>query len=155
MSHLTKIYAAWDGNAEAMATDIGETGVTVRQWRNRDSIHSDHWPKIIKAAWEKRGQCLRFEDFVSPEVVAGLPLHIAGANQNDRVGSATNDAAIIGTETAPPLTTDNQPKNIRREGEADSHGPFSVSPSTCSATPTGSTGSCTNPACSTGAGDAA
>lgn len=38
MSHLDPIYAAWDHNAEAMASDIGEPGVKVRQWRNRRNI---------------------------------------------------------------------------------------------------------------------
>jgi len=33
VSHLKPIYAVWEDNAEAMASDIGELGVTVRQWR--------------------------------------------------------------------------------------------------------------------------
>jgi hypothetical protein len=52
-SHLDPIYAVWDGNAEAMAADIGELGVTVRQWRNRNSIPAPYWPKIIEAAARK------------------------------------------------------------------------------------------------------
>jgi hypothetical protein len=65
MSHLAPIYAAWDGNAEAMAADIEEAGVTVRQWRNRGSIPPRYWSKIIAAA-ERRGQTLELEQFVPP-----------------------------------------------------------------------------------------
>lgn len=63
MVDLAKVYAPWDGNAEAMAQDIGERGVTVRQWRNRGSIHHRYWPKIIAAAAE-RGHELKAEDFL-------------------------------------------------------------------------------------------
>jgi len=53
MSNVAQIYAVWDGNAEAMAADIGEPGVTVRQWRNRGNIPVRAWPKIIEAAAAK------------------------------------------------------------------------------------------------------
>jgi hypothetical protein len=64
-SHLDPIYAAWEGNAEAMAADIGELGVTVRQWRNRNSIPPQYWPKIIEAAAGK-GVKLEWRQFVPP-----------------------------------------------------------------------------------------
>jgi hypothetical protein len=64
-SHLDPIYAAWDGNAEAMAADIGELGVTVRQWRNRNNIPPQYWPKIIEAAADK-GAVLEWRQFVPP-----------------------------------------------------------------------------------------
>lgn len=63
MSALALIYAPWDGNAEAMAVDIEESGVTVRQWRNRGSIPPRYWRKIIDAA-SKRGATLTLDDFV-------------------------------------------------------------------------------------------
>lgn len=63
MSHLTPIYAVWDGNAEAMASDIGESGVTVRQWRNRGSIPPKYWQAIIVAAKAKGGR-LKLEQFI-------------------------------------------------------------------------------------------
>ena len=66
MSHLNAIYQVWDGNAEALASDIGEQGVTVRQWRNRNSIPPRYWPKIIKAAAIK-GKLLEWRQFVAPE----------------------------------------------------------------------------------------
>ncbi len=50
MSHLAPIYAVWDHNAEAMASDIGEPGVKVRQWRNRGNIPAVYWQRIIEAA---------------------------------------------------------------------------------------------------------
>lgn len=65
MSHLKPIYDAWDGNAEAMATDIGEQGVTVRQWRNRGNIPPQYWPRIIAEA-AKRGRALEFHQFIPP-----------------------------------------------------------------------------------------
>ena len=66
MSHLKPIYDVWSGNAEALAADIGEQGVTVRQWRNRGSIPSRYWPKIIEAAAAK-GVALEWHQFVAPE----------------------------------------------------------------------------------------
>lgn len=65
MSHLTPIYAPWEGNAEALASDIGELGVTVRQWRNRGNIPPQYWPKIITAAAAK-GVSLQWQQFVPP-----------------------------------------------------------------------------------------
>lgn len=66
MSHLKPIYDVWDGNAEALASDIGEQGVTVRQWRNRGNIPPRYWPKIIAAAAAK-GSALEWHQFVAPE----------------------------------------------------------------------------------------
>lgn len=65
MSHLAPIYAAWDDNAEAMASDIGQLGVTVRQWRNRGKIPQEHWRKVIDAA-AARGFTLTVEQFLAP-----------------------------------------------------------------------------------------
>lgn len=66
MSHLEPVYAVWAGNAEAMATDIGELGVTVRQWRNRGNIPPQYWPKIIEAAALK-GTLIEWRQLVPPE----------------------------------------------------------------------------------------
>lgn len=63
MSKLAPIYAPWKGNAELMAADIGELGVTVRQWRNRGNIPPRYWPKIIDAA-RGRGGKLDWRDFL-------------------------------------------------------------------------------------------
>lgn len=65
MSHLKPIYAVWDDNAEAMASEIRELGVTVRQWRNRGNIPPQYWTKIIEAAALK-GCLLEFRQFVPP-----------------------------------------------------------------------------------------
>ncbi len=56
MSDLTSIYAVWGHNAELMAADIGERGVTVRQWRNRGNIPPAYWRKIITAARKRGGK---------------------------------------------------------------------------------------------------
>jgi len=66
MSKLASIYKAWSGNAEAMAADIGELGVTVRQWRNRGNIPPKYWEKIIASA-AKRGVTLSWKDFLPDE----------------------------------------------------------------------------------------
>lgn len=63
MSHLTLIYAVWDHNAEAMASDIGEPGVKVRQWRNRGNIPPIYWQRIIDAA-AKKGSALKLSQFL-------------------------------------------------------------------------------------------
>lgn len=66
MAHLTSIYDVWGGNAEALAADIGQNGVTVRQWRNRRNIPPAYWPKIIEAAAAK-GVEIAWTDFLSDE----------------------------------------------------------------------------------------
>lgn len=66
MSHLKSIFEVWGHNAEALATDIGERGVTVRQWRNRRNIPPQYWPKIIAAAAQK-GEVLSWQQFVPSE----------------------------------------------------------------------------------------
>lgn len=69
MSILAPIYSPWGGNAEAMAADIGEKPVTVRQWRNRGNIPPQYWRKIIAAA-DRRGETLTLEQFVPPQGIA-------------------------------------------------------------------------------------
>jgi hypothetical protein len=64
-THLDPIYAVWP-NAEALASDIGELGVTVRQWRNRGNIPPRYWRKIIDAAAAK-GTTLTVDQFMPPE----------------------------------------------------------------------------------------
>jgi hypothetical protein len=69
MANIDRIYSAW-GNAEEMASDLGEKGVTVRQWRNRGNIPPEHWARIIEKA-AARGTDLTVEDFgPNPEVLA-------------------------------------------------------------------------------------
>lgn len=65
MSHLTPIYEIWE-NAEAMAADIGELGVTVRQWRNRGNIPPKYWQRITEAA-ARKGRTLSPNDFLPPD----------------------------------------------------------------------------------------
>jgi hypothetical protein len=80
MSHLNTIFAVWDDNAEALAADIGEKGVTVRQWRNRGDIPSRAAQlKIIRAAFDKNGTVLRLEDFLSLDERRSLPCAIMPA----------------------------------------------------------------------------
>lgn len=62
MDTISTIYSAWRGNAEALATDIGQLGVTVRQWRNRGSIPPEFWATIIEKA-AARGVSLSVADF--------------------------------------------------------------------------------------------
>jgi hypothetical protein len=68
MSHLAPIYAVWDHNAEALASDIGEPGVKVRQWRNRENIPHVYWQRIIDAA-ARKGATLTLAQFIRPTVI--------------------------------------------------------------------------------------
>jgi len=79
---MAKIYAAWD-SAESMATDLGQQGVTVRQWRNRKSIPPEHWANVIEKA-AAQGVILSLDDF------GGVP-SVVGAV--DRAIDATRRAA--------------------------------------------------------------
>lgn len=147
MSHLQPIYDVWDGNAEAMAADIDELGVTVRQWRNRNDIPSRAWPKIIKAAAEK-GKVIRLADFLSPEVKSQLPPHAVGHNPMPESPSATNGRENIRCADLPRGET---------QGDAEEgvpHGPFSVTSSVTNAqlSPKRSAAS---PACSDGTSEVA
>ncbi len=90
MSHLKPIYDVWDGNAEALAADIGEQGVTVRQWRNRGNIPARYWPKIIRAAAAK-GTDLEWEQFVAPS--AGQGMGCADHGKVDTTAEAQDRAA--------------------------------------------------------------
>lgn len=69
MVNMTKIYAAWE-NAEEMAEDLGQRGVTVRQWRNRNSIPPEHWANVIEKA-ALRGVILSIADFGGVPPVVG------------------------------------------------------------------------------------
>lgn len=73
MSHLNAIYAVWDHNAEAMASDIGVPGVTVRQWRNRGHIPAANWQRIIDAAKRCKGVALELAQFLPPPVAQPDP----------------------------------------------------------------------------------
>lgn len=68
MTHLTPIFAVWDNNAEALGAEIGVPGVTVRQWRNRQSIPSAYWQRIIIAAG-RRDVLLHLSQFIRPIVI--------------------------------------------------------------------------------------
>jgi hypothetical protein len=53
MDTFADIIALW-GTATSLGQDIGESGVTVRAWRNRNSIPSRKWPVLVRAA-RRRG----------------------------------------------------------------------------------------------------
>ncbi|WP_161624998.1 carph-isopro domain-containing protein [Paramagnetospirillum caucaseum] len=53
MKTFADIIALW-GTATALAADIGETGLNVRAWRNRNSIPASRWLDVVAAA-ERRG----------------------------------------------------------------------------------------------------
>jgi hypothetical protein len=160
MSHLDKIFDVWAGNAESMAADIGESGVTVRQWRNRGSIHSDHWPKIITAAWDKRGTLLRLEDFVPPDIVAQLPVvgaRPAGEQQTagDGVAVEVHGTDHNAADTTPSATKAGENICSASGGQGVPHdgAPF-ISP-TCSPTNGSKASSADSPGCSTAGADKA
>lgn len=43
-------------SAAALASDLDEKDVTVRKWRNRNSIPGEKWLRLVRAA-ERRGFC--------------------------------------------------------------------------------------------------
>lgn len=60
MQTFADIVALWP-NAVTLAEDIGESPVTVRAWRMRNSIHASHWRPLVRAA-KARGIKLTLED---------------------------------------------------------------------------------------------
>ncbi|HZF44729.1 MAG TPA: hypothetical protein VEZ26_00220 [Sphingomonadaceae bacterium] len=74
MQTFADIVALWP-NAVALAGDIGESPVTVRAWRLRNSIHASHWRSIVRAA-EGRGIKLTLDDLAriaEREVASSMP----------------------------------------------------------------------------------
>lgn len=53
MRTFSDIVSLWP-TATELAADIGENDGTVRQWKNRDSIPAEYWPKVIAAAAKRR-----------------------------------------------------------------------------------------------------
>ena len=53
MDTFADIIALW-GKATQLARDIGETGLNVRAWRNRNSIPPEKWVDVVAAA-KRRG----------------------------------------------------------------------------------------------------
>jgi hypothetical protein len=49
MDSFRDVVNCWE-SAEQLAADLKEKGVTVRQWRNRDSIPPEYWPRLVVAA---------------------------------------------------------------------------------------------------------
>lgn len=49
METFADIIGLWP-SAETLGEDIGVCGVTVRAWRNRNSIPSNRWADVIAAA---------------------------------------------------------------------------------------------------------
>ncbi|HEY8604697.1 hypothetical protein [Tsuneonella suprasediminis] len=84
MSHLKPIYAVWDHNAEAMASDIGEPGVKVRQWRNRGNIPATYWQRIIDAALRVKGARLDLSQFIPPDPAPAAPERVIVCDVCDR-----------------------------------------------------------------------
>ena len=54
------------GNAEQMGRDLGVPGLSVRQWRRRNSIPAQHWTRIVDLA-HARGL-----DIISIELLATI-----------------------------------------------------------------------------------
>jgi len=54
------------GNAEQMGRDLGVSGLSVRQWRRRNSIPSQHWTRIVDLA-QTRGL-----DIISLDLLATI-----------------------------------------------------------------------------------
>jgi hypothetical protein len=69
MSTFKDIIDRFD-TAESLAREIGEKGVTVRQWRNRGSIPSRYWPKIIAAADRRAVTGITLDAFMQAQATA-------------------------------------------------------------------------------------
>jgi hypothetical protein len=46
------VIGCWE-TAEQLGADIGEPGVNVRAWRNRNSLPPEHWTKLVDAATQR------------------------------------------------------------------------------------------------------
>jgi hypothetical protein len=144
MHTLDDYFAQADAKSPAaVAAEAGISESTLSRIRGgKQNTTRDVLRKIIAATG---GQ-------VSADSLLGL--HDAHDNTDGGSRSPTNAGAIIGTPPGALIDADKFGGNIREPRGSDSHGPFSGSPSTCSMTRAPSA-PFTNPACSTGAADAA
>lgn len=71
MDSFRDVIAQWP-SAEALAADLDEKGVTVRAWRNRNSIPPAHWSRVVAAA-QARGI-----GSITHELLANIAAGIAG-----------------------------------------------------------------------------
>lgn len=53
MMTFSDIIARWP-SAVALAEDIGESEITVRSWKQRNSIPARHWLSIVRAAQKRK-----------------------------------------------------------------------------------------------------
>lgn len=65
MKTIRDVMDRWE-SAEALAEELGQKGVTVRQWRNRGGIPPRYWLALLEAA-ERRG----FSD-ITPELLTRI-----------------------------------------------------------------------------------
>jgi hypothetical protein len=73
--------------AEELAAEIGEKGVTVRQWRNREIIPPARYPAIVRAAEARAEGDKRFAG-VTYECLVEIAERAAAAKAKQREGEA-------------------------------------------------------------------
>lgn len=95
MTNLQPIYAVWNHNAEAMATAIGEPGVKVRQWRNRNSIPSRYWDRIIREA-AAAGVAIGWHQFQASSAQAIAPAPVPAEDDGRSVTCSVCDLRLDG-----------------------------------------------------------
>lgn len=61
---LQTVFDWWDDDPAALASAIGQKYETVKKWRQRSSIPSDHWPALILAA-KAKGKDLSADDLLA------------------------------------------------------------------------------------------
>ncbi|MFZ2869866.1 carph-isopro domain-containing protein [Zavarzinia sp.] len=109
MESVASIIALWP-SAEEFARDLGELGVTVRQWRRRGAIPPRHWNGIARAA-QRRGlpgitiQCLA-------DIAAAGPSRVA-----DGIGAVGGD--VRGGGQSPQTGVNAKPGNSAYPSEVD------------------------------------
>ena len=99
MRSFADVIRLWP-SAEQLADDLRIKGVTVRQWRNRNSIPAEHWIRLIEVA---RARALS----VTLDDLARLAANPPDADAPTRDGPGADDG-VGGVSAAGPAQPDQE-----------------------------------------------
>jgi hypothetical protein len=101
MRSFADVIRLWP-SAEQLADDLGIKGVTVRQWRNRNSIPAEHWLRLIEVG-RARALSVTLDDLArlaTNPLTAGAPTRY-GDGVDDGAGGVSAAGPVDPIQTTP------------------------------------------------------